>query len=159
MKIPRADSVGEFILVKLRLFCEKRGSTIRYAALYIHEENRLAERGWCTIITIKNSMLINGALPNGFWAEAMETVNYLWNKLATKTKSHDEVILKEAWTNQRQDLQHVRIFGSLALCNIPEEKRSKLDCQRVWQGIFIRYSPDTTKQVIIASEPYIDESE
>lgn len=44
----------------------------------------------------------------------------------------------------------------------------KLDFQKVWQGILIRYSPDIikyfciwalqTKQVIITSEPYINES-
>ncbi len=137
MKILRADGGGEFISVKFRLFCEKRGITIRYAAPYIHEENGLAERGWRTIVTTKDSMLIDSGLPNGFWAEAMQTANYLRNRLPTKTKSHGEVISEEAWTNQRQDLQHVCIFGSLALCNIPEEKRSKSDCQRVWQGILI----------------------
>ncbi len=66
MMILQADSGGKFILVKLRLFCEKRGSTIRYAALYIHEENGLAERRWRTIVTMKDSMLIDGGLPNGF---------------------------------------------------------------------------------------------
>ena len=163
MKILREDGGEEFISVKLRLFCEKRGITIRYATPYIHEENRLAERGWRTIVTMKDSMLVDSGLPNRFWAEAIETANYLGNRLPTKTKSHCEVIPEEACTNQGQDLQRVRIFGSLALCNILEEKRSKSDCQRVWQGILIGYSPDTTKhfcasapktkQVIIASEP------
>ncbi len=163
MKILRVDGGEEFISVKLRLFCEKRGITIRYAAPYIHEGNGLAERGWRTIVTMKDSMLIDSGLPNRFWAEAIETANYLRNRLPTKTKSHCEVIPEEVCTNQRQNLQRVRIFGSLALCNILEEKRSKSDCQRVWQGILIGYSPDTTKhfrasapktkQVIIASQP------
>lgn len=114
-------------------------------------------------------MLIDSGLPNGFWAEAMETANYSRNRLPTRTKSHGEVIPEECWTGRRQNLQHIRIFGSLALCNIPEERRSKSDLQRVWDGILIGYSPDTakhfriwapqTKQVIIASEPYIDKSE
>ncbi len=43
MKILRVDGGGGFISVKLRLFFEKRGITIRYAAPYIYEENRLAE--------------------------------------------------------------------------------------------------------------------
>lgn len=61
------------------------------------------------------------------------------------------------------------MIRSLALCNISDEKRSKSDYQRVWQGILIGYSPDTikhfrvwapqTRQVVIASEPYIDEPE
>ena len=169
MKVLRADGGGEFISAKLRTFCERRGIAIKYAAPYMHEENGLAERGWRTIVTMKDSMLIDSGLPNGFWAEAMETANYLRNRLPTKSRNHGEMIPEESWTGQRQNLQHVRIFGSLVLSNIPEEKRTKSDYQRVWQGILIGYSPDTTKhfrvwapqtkQVVIASEPYIDESE
>lgn len=43
MKMLRADGGGEFISTKLRLFCEKRGIAIKYAAPYVHEENGLAE--------------------------------------------------------------------------------------------------------------------
>ena len=169
MKILRADGGGEFISHKVRTFCEKRGISIKYAAPYVHEENGLAERGWRTIVTIKDSMLIDSGLPNGFWAEAMETANYLRNRLPTRSKNHGKMIPEEAWTGRQQDLHHIRIFGSLAFCNIPEEKRVKSDYQKVWEGILIGYSPDTskhlriwapqTKQVVIASEPYIDESE
>ena len=118
---------------------------------------------------MKDSMLIDSGLPNGFWAEAMEAANYLRNRLPTKSKNHGEMIPEESWTGQRQNLQHVRIFGRLVLSNIPQEKRTKSDHQKVSQGILIGYSPDTTKhfrvwapqtkQVVIASEPYIDESE
>ena len=135
----------------------------------MHEENGFAERGWRTNMTMKDSMLIDNGLPNGFWAEAMETANYLQNRLPTRSQNHGEIIPKEAWTDKRQNFQHVRIFRSLAMSNIPDEKRSKSDYQKVWQGILIGYSPDTTKhfrvwapqtrQVIMASEPYIDESE
>ncbi len=118
---------------------------------------------------MKDSMLIDSGLSNGFWAEAMETANYLLNRLPTKTKTHGEIISEEAWIGHRQDLQHVQIFGSLALCNIPDKKRSKSDYQRVWKGILIGYSPNITKhlrvwapqkkQVVITSKSYVDESE
>ncbi len=113
----------------------------------MHEENGIAERGWRTIVMMKDSMLIDSGLPNGFWAEAMETANYFRNRLPIKIKIYDEIIPEEAWMGRRQDLQHVRIFGILALCNILDEKRSKSDYQRVWQGILIRYSSDTTKHL------------
>lgn len=169
MKVLRADGGGEFISIKLRMFCEKKGIAIKYTAPYVHKENGLAEQGWRTLVTMKDSLLIDSGLPNNFWAKAMETANYLRNRLPTRSKNHGEVILEESWTGRHQDLSHVRIFGSLVLANIPEEKRSKSDFQKVWQGILIGYSPDTTKhfrvwapqtkQVIIASEPYIDELE
>lgn len=55
------------------------------------------------------------------------------------------------------------------MCNIPDKKRSKLDYQKVWQGILIGYSSNTTKnfciwapqtrQMIIVSKPYVNKSE
>lgn len=41
MKILQADGKREFILAKLKSFYEKQGITIKYAASYLHEENRL----------------------------------------------------------------------------------------------------------------------
>ena len=72
---------------------------------------------------MKDLMLIDNDLPNDFWAEAMETTNYLQNKLLTRSKNHGKVILKKAWTGQRQDLQYVCLFGSLVLSNKEAKKR------------------------------------
>lgn len=125
MKALRADGGGEFISNKLKEFCEGRGINIKYATPYLHEENGLAERGWKTLATMKDSLLIDSDLPNDFWAEAMETANYLRNRLPTKSRSHGELVPEDEWTNRKQNLSHVRIFGSLVLVDIPNEKRSK----------------------------------
>lgn len=49
----------------------------------------------------KRLFLNNSSLPNNFWAEAIETANYLWNRLLTKTKSYGKLILEEKWSNKR----------------------------------------------------------
>ena len=169
MKALRADGGGEFISVKLRTFCKKRGITIKYVAPYIYKENGLAKWGWRTIVIMKDAMLIDNRLPHDFWVEAIETTNYLQNRLSTRSRSHGELIPEEAWTDKCQNLSYIRIFGSLVLANITDKKRSKSDYQKTWQGNLIGYSLDTskyfciwasqTKQVIIVSEPFIDESE
>lgn len=94
---------------------------------------------------MKNSMLINSGPLNNFWVEVRETANYLCNQLPTKSKNYGEIILKEAWIKQQQNFQYIYIFGSLAFSNIPEEKRSKSNYKKVWKGILIGYSSDTTK--------------
>lgn len=86
-----------------------------------------------------------------------------------KKQNYGEVISKKSWIGQRQNLQHIRLFGSLALSNIPAKKKTEFDYQKVWQGILVGYSPDTrkhfriwaiqTKQIVIANELYIDKSE
>lgn len=85
MKVLCADDGGKFISAKLKDFCDKRGITIKYAVPYMHEENVIAERGWKTIVTMKNSLLVDSRLPLNFWAEAIETANYLRNRLPTKS--------------------------------------------------------------------------
>ena len=164
----RADGGREFVSIKLRDFCKERGIQIRYATPYLHEENGLAEQGWRTLVTMKDALLIDSELPIDFWAEAMETANYLRNRLPTKTRGHGEVIPEEKWSGSRQNLSHLRIFGSEVLVDIPKEKRIKTDIQHVWRGILIGYSNKTnkhyqawapeTKQVIVVSDLFIDES-
>lgn len=117
---------------------------------------------------MKDSLLIDSGLPNQFWAEAMDTANYLRNRLPTRRTADRAVIIpEEAWTEIRQNLEHVRIFGSRVSTHIPSQKRSKSDVHKTWNGIFIGYT-DTTKhlrawapkthQVLIASEPIVNES-
>lgn len=95
MKALRADGGGELISGKLRAFCKKRDIAIKYAAPYMHEENGMAERGWHMIVTMKDLMLIDSGLPNGFWAEAMETANYFRNRLPTRIRAQGEIISEE----------------------------------------------------------------
>lgn len=66
MKMLGADGGGKFISAKLQLFYKKRSIGIKYAAPYIHEKNGFAKRGWRTIVTMKDSMLIDSKVLNGF---------------------------------------------------------------------------------------------
>ena len=130
----------------------------------MHEKNSIAERCWRTLVQMKNSLFIDCRLPNQFWAETMDIAKYLQNGLPTTDKA---IILEEAWTGTWQNLEHIRIFGSKISTHIPSKKRSKSDVHKTWNGIFIGYT-DTTKylrawtpktyQVLIASEPVVNES-
>ena len=117
------DGGGEFISIKLRVFCEKREIALKYGASYMHEENSLAERGWRTIVTMKDSLLLDSGLPLDFWAKAMDTANYLRNRLPTKSQKGG-FIPNKAWTKKQQDVSHLRVFGSLASVEISKEKLS-----------------------------------
>lgn len=84
MKALHADGGEEFISAKLKDFCEKKSITIKYVASYIHEENSIVERRWRIVVTKKDFLLINSELLLGFWVEAIDTTNYLHNRLPTK---------------------------------------------------------------------------
>ena len=72
---------------------------------------------------MKDSLFIDSGLSVNFWAEAIDTSNYLPNRLSTRR--NDSVFISEkAWTGTRQDLEHVQIFGSRVSTFIPTEKRT-----------------------------------
>lgn len=73
----RADEGGEFVSTKLKDICEQKGIAIKYAAPYMHDENKMAKRGWKTVVTMKDSLLVDSGLPLKFWAKAMDTANYI----------------------------------------------------------------------------------
>lgn len=73
-------------------------------ALYMQEENRIAEGGWRIIMTIKDLMFIDSGFSNNFWAEAIEIANYLRNKLPIRSKNHSKIIPEKSWTGKRQNL-------------------------------------------------------
>lgn len=121
-----ADRGGEFISIKLKGFCNKKSIALKYPVPYMHEENGLAERSWRTIITINDLLLWDSELPLDFWAEAIDTANYLQNRLPTKSQ-RGKLIPEEAWSNKKQDVSYLKVFKSLASMEIPKEKRYKFD--------------------------------
>jgi hypothetical protein len=50
---------------------------------------------------------------------------------------------EEAFTRKKPDISHLRIFGCVAYCHIPVEKRTKLD-PTAKKGILVGYS-ETSK--------------
>lgn len=98
----------------------------------------------------------------------MDTANYLRNRLPTNSQ-RGEIIPEEAWTQRKQNLGYIRVFGSTVHVGIATEKIAKSDTQKTWKKIFLGYSPDTSKhyrvwapkaqRVLIADHPTIDKSE
>ena len=113
---------------------------------------------------MKDLLLIDSGLPNQFLAEAMDTINYLQNRLPTTNKA---IIPEESWIGTQQNLEHIQIFGRKISIHIPSEKRFKSDVHKTWNWIFLGYT-DTTKylrvwapktyQVLIAFEPVVNKS-
>lgn len=95
MKIVREDDAGKFILIKLRSFCNEKSIAIKYKAPYVYKKNGWIKQELRTIVTIKDLILINSRLPNCFWADIIETANYLQNRLLIKSRNYDKMISEE----------------------------------------------------------------
>ena len=143
----RVDGGGEFISSALKKFCKSKGIIFGYVLPYTYNKNSLAERCWRTLCIMKDAMLIDSNLPNNFWVDAMDTANYLRNRLLTSRASNRKtaIILEKKWTGKKQNVSHIRLFGSLASTNISKERRNKSDHIRIWKEIFIGYANEIIK--------------
>lgn len=66
MKTFCANGGRELIFTKLKDFSNKKNIAIKYAAPYMHKENRVVEQRWRIIVMIKNSLLVDIGLPLEF---------------------------------------------------------------------------------------------
>lgn len=76
-------------------------------------------------------------MPKFLWAEACNIVVYIQNR--TPHRALGKITPGKVFTGKTPEVSHFRIFGSLAYCCIPEEKRKKLD-QTAEKGYLAGYS-------------------
>lgn len=131
----------------------------------MHKKIGITERDWRILAIMKDVLFFNSSFPVIFQAKTINTSNYLRNRLFTKCFKCT-IILEEAQTRNRQNLQYLQIFGYRANPFISSEKHIKSNIYKTQRGIFICYI-DTNKharvwasrtnQVLIANEPILNE--
>ena len=93
---------------------------------------------------MKDLLLVDSGIPLEFWAEVIDTTNYLRKKLPTKSQRRD-LIPKIELAGKKQDVSHIKVFGNVISVLIPKVKRHKSDIYKNWERMFIEFSPDITK--------------
>jgi transposase InsO family protein len=107
--ILRTDNAKEFVALQKEL--ANIGITVEFTVHYTPEQNGVAERLNRTLITIAKALLFDAQLPPMFWGEAVNTANYLRNRLLI---GPDSMSPHEAFTRERPSVSHLRVFGCLA---------------------------------------------
>lgn len=118
----RINGSGKFICLALKNVCNKKVIDIGYTTSYIYKKNGIAKQCRRTLLTMKDSLLIDSNLPVNFWAKAMDTTNYLQSWLPIMRADKSIIFPKETWTTVRQNVKYIRIFGSKASIYILAEK-------------------------------------
>ena len=72
-------------------------------------------------------MLLEARLPESFWAEAVNTAVYLYNR--SPTRSLNNMTPYEAWNGVKPDLSQIKVFGCDAYLFVPDEKQGKLQAK------------------------------
>ena len=84
-------------------------------------------------------MLIDAHLPHKFWAEALSTAVYLRNR--SPTKAVEDKTPYEAWSGDRPNIKHLRLFECIAYAHVPKDERKKLDSKSI-ECIFLGYGAE-----------------
>ena len=82
-------------------------------------------------------LLFEKDLPKKFWAEAVNTVVFLLNRLPTRALQNKTPY--EAWHYYKPSIKNLKIFGCLCFTYIPQVRRDKLD-KKAEAGIFVGYN-------------------
>jgi hypothetical protein len=86
------------------------------------------------------SMLIESYLSSDYWAEAVSTSAY--SRSRSPTVVVNGITPEEAWTGNKPDLSHLRVFGCKALVHVPKQKRSKFDA-KAQEYVLVSYCEDS----------------
>ena len=82
-------------------------------------------------------MLYDQDMPKFLWEEDYNIAVYVQNRVPHKALG--KVTLESVFTGSKPEVSHIRIFGSMVYCHIPDEKRKKLD-QTAEKGFLMGYS-------------------
>ena len=82
----------------------------QFSALGTPQQNGVAERRNRTLLDMVRSMMSLSTLPLSFWGYAIETTDYILNKVASKSVSKTPM---EIWTGRKLILSHIRIWDVL----------------------------------------------
>ena len=84
IKVIRYDNGTEYTADKFAKFCEVAGIEHQLTATYTPQQNGVSERKNMTIMETARCLLFEKEMPKAFWAEAINTVVFLQNRLPTK---------------------------------------------------------------------------
>jgi Reverse transcriptase (RNA-dependent DNA polymerase)/gag-polypeptide of LTR copia-type len=153
----RSDNAPELIQAVEQWREKGAGTQSQLTTVASSHQNGPAERNIRTAEADMRAMLKEAGLPMEFWDEAVEHDAYIRNRTATGPVIDGSVVTPhEAFTGVTPSIDRVRVWGSKCYSyinpkTIPNGQRSDkgMDTGRV--GIFMGYSPTTTKQFKVYS--------
>nr|GEU83738.1 ribonuclease H-like domain-containing protein [Tanacetum cinerariifolium] len=109
IKAGRSDIRKEFKNSEIIEFCGLKGIKREYSNAETPQQNEVSERKNKTLIEAARTMLANSFLPTTFWAEAVNTAHYVFNKvLVTKPQNKTPY---ELLTVRKPIISYLRPFG------------------------------------------------
>ena len=140
IKTLKCDNGGEFLSLSLKKICDEAGIRIDYSPPYTPQLNGVAESINRVLLTKTRALLGHANLDSKFWADAVNTANYLRN--ISPTRKLDKITPYERWYGSKPKVSHLRIWGCRAFVhNEGNHRKSKIQ-PRATPMIFVGYGDD-----------------
>jgi len=124
----RSDHGGEFENEPFEIFCEKHGIVHEFSSPRTPQQNRDVERKNRTLQEMARTMIHENNLAKHFWAEAVNTICYVQNRIYIKLIL--EKTAYELFKGRRRNISYFHQFGctlnSETLC-VEESMHIKFD--------------------------------
>ena len=165
LKKIRSDNGGEYTSKEFAEHLREEGITRQLTIPKTPQQNGVAERLNRTLEEMIRSMLAESQAPKRFWAEALSTATYLRNR--SPTSALNEMTPHEAWTGDKPNVEHLRVFGCTAYAHIPKDERQKLDpkarkCIMLGYGTEVKgyrlFNPET-QRILYSRDVIFNETE
>jgi transposase InsO family protein len=124
VKVLRSDGGGEYTGNLLTEYLKGKGIKQELTTPDTPQHNGVAERMNRTLLDKVRAMLSDADLPEVYWFEALAYAAHLHN--VSPTRALDDMTPEEAWSGNKPDVSHLRVFGSKAFVHVPDVQRSKL---------------------------------
>ncbi|GJT15234.1 retrovirus-related pol polyprotein from transposon TNT 1-94 [Tanacetum coccineum] len=137
VKIIKCDKGTKFKNKEMNQFCEVKGIKREFSIARTLQQNGVAERKNRTLIETARTMLADSKLPTTFWAEAVNTVCYVQNRVLV-IKPHNKTPY-ERFHGRTPSLSFMRPFGCLVTILNTLDYLGKFD-GKADEGFFVGYS-------------------
>lgn len=137
IKYLQSDNGGEYISQQFDNFLKERGILRRLTVAHTPQQNGVAERKNGTLMGMARCLLYQAELPDKFWAEAVNTANFLRNRCPTQSNNGKSPF--HVWNNKTFDLGKIEEFGSKVVILNKKPNKGKLE-PRGLTGIFMGYA-------------------
>ena len=136
----RSDHGKEFDNEDLNNLCQSDGIHHEFSAPITPQENGVVEQKNRTLQEMARVMIHAEHLPLNFWAEAVNTVCHIHDRITTR--SGTAVTLYELWNGRKPNVKYFHVFGSTCYILANRDYHRKWDVKSK-QGIFLGYSQNS----------------
>lgn len=145
----QTDNGKEYENLNFDKILNNHGTKRRLTAPYNPEQNDVAERLNRTLMESARCLLIQAGLPPIFWAEAVNTANFIHNR--SPVSKLDRKSPYQAWHGSAPDVGNFNRFGNEVYIMDRQPGKGKLE-PRASHGIFLGYSEESKSYRIWVSE-------